>query len=99
MIRIASAARGPRGLRSRAVLGRAGLVLALALFGEVVLGPGPALAAVALNVTTTADIAANSGDCGNTSTTVPSPLSLREATCIANNYGNSQAVMITVPAG
>jgi hypothetical protein len=52
-----------------------------------------------LTVTTTADIAANAGDCGNTSTTVPSPLSLREATCIANNYGNSQPVTINIPAG
>src|SRR5690242_14817957 len=58
-----------------------------------------AFAAVSLTVSSTADIAANAGDCGNTSTTVPSPLSLREATCIANNYGNTQPVTINVPAG
>ncbi len=57
-------------------------------------GSGP----VVLAVTTTADIAANAGDCGNSSTTVPSPLSLREATCIANNYG-ATSVVINVPAG
>jgi hypothetical protein len=80
-------------------LGRGGLALALVLLGQLVLWPGEASAAVALNVSTTADIAANAGDCGNSSTTVPSPLSLREATCIANNYGNTQAVTINIPAG
>jgi hypothetical protein len=74
-------------------------VLALVMFGQLALWPTEASAAVSLNVTTTADIAANAGDCGNTSTTVPSPLSLREATCIANNYGNTQPVTINVPAG
>jgi len=59
----------------------------------------PASAAVSLTVTTTADVATNAGDCANSSTTVPSPLSLREATCIANNYGSTQAVTINVPAG
>src|SRR3954451_23222351 len=58
-----------------------------------------ASAAVSLNVSTTADIAVNAGDCGSSSTTVPSPLSLREATCIANNYGSTQAVTINVPGG
>ncbi|HEU5269045.1 MAG TPA: hypothetical protein VFU36_03910, partial [Jatrophihabitans sp.] len=69
------------------------------LFGQLVLWPGEASAAVALNVSTTADIAANAGDCGSSSTTVPSPLSLREATCIATNYGSSQPVTINIPAG
>jgi large repetitive protein len=90
---------GGRRLRPRSILGRAGLVLALVMLGQLVLWPGEASAAVALNVTTTADIAANAGDCGSSSTVVPSPLSLREAICIANNYTNTQAVTITVPAG
>jgi large repetitive protein len=92
-------ATGVRRLRPRSILARAGLVLALVMFGQLVLWPGEASAAVALSVTTTADIAANGGDCGNASTTVPSPLSLREATCIATNYGNTQAVTINIPAG
>jgi len=81
--------------------GRWASVLALiATIGGVgLVAANVASAAVALNVTTTADIAANGGDCGNTSTTVPSPLSLREATCIANNYSNTQAVTINVPSG
>ena len=74
-------------------------VAALAVGLVDVVAAADALAAVSLNVTTTADIAANAGDCGTASTTVPSPLSLREATCIANNYGNTQAVTINVPAG
>ena len=50
-------------------------------------------------MSTTADIAANAGACGNSGiTTAPSPLSLREATCLANNNGG-HAVTITVPAG
>ncbi|SHG49550.1 Putative Ig domain-containing protein [Jatrophihabitans endophyticus] len=72
---------------------------ALALTTAAVLTATPAAAAGAtLNVTTTADIAANAGACGNSSvTTAPSPLSLREATCLANNIGGS--VTIDVPAG
>src|SRR3954451_1085059 len=58
-----------------------------------------ASAAIGLNVSTTADIAVNAGDGGSSSRTVPSPLSLREATCIANNYGSTQAVTINVPGG
>jgi hypothetical protein len=72
---------------------------AVAAATELVAVAVPAQAAVSLTVTTTADVASNAGDCGSTSTTVPSPLSLREATCIANNYGNTQAVTINVPAG
>jgi hypothetical protein len=78
---------------------RIGLVVAIAAGSFAALPLTTAQAAVSLTVTTTADIAANSGDCGNSSTTVPSPLSLREATCIANNYGNTQAVTINVPSG
>ena len=88
-----------RRLRPQSLLGRVGLSLALVLSGQLILWPTHAWAAVALNVTTTADIAANAGDCGSSSTSAPSPLSLREATCIANNYGSSQSVTINVPAG
>jgi hypothetical protein len=73
------------------------MTLALGVLG-VVAAPS-AEAAVTLNVSTPNDIAANAGACGNTSIAVPSPLSLREATCIANNYGNTQAVTINIPAG
>ena len=49
-------------------------------------------------VTTTADVATNAGACGNsTIVTPPSPVSLREATCLANNIGGSST--ITIPAG
>jgi len=55
-------------------------------------GPDPTF-----NVTTTADI--DPGNiCGGTSTTVPSPLSLREAVCLANNSGAVTST-INVPAG
>jgi len=85
-------------LRPRTVYGRAGLALALVALGQAVLLPGTAEAATNLTVTTTADISASAGACGNASiTTPPSPLSLREATCLANNIGG--AVTINVPAG
>ncbi|MEO7287791.1 MAG: hypothetical protein ABI140_12780, partial [Jatrophihabitantaceae bacterium] len=60
--------------------------------------PTVAMAATAYTVSTTADVAANAGACGNSAiTTAPVPLSLREATCLANNAGG--AVTISVPAG
>ncbi len=63
-----------------------------------VIAATPANAATTFTVTTTADVAANAGACGNASTTSPpSPLSLREATCLANNVGG--AVTINIPAG
>jgi hypothetical protein len=77
---------------------RIGLVLALAVGTFAVFAPS-AQAAVTLTVNSTGDVATNFGDCGSNSTTVPPSLSLREATCIANNYGNSQAVTIDVSAG
>jgi len=49
-----------------------------------------------LNVNTTADID-STGVCTSTSTTVPSPLSLRAAVCLANN--NAAAATINVPTG
>src|SRR4051794_41025265 len=101
MRRIASRTEGraATGRRLRSISGRAGLAVALLVSGQFALWPEAASAAVALTVTTTADVAANAGDCGNSSTSVPSPLSLREATCIANNYGSSQSVTINVPPG
>ncbi|HEU5270402.1 MAG TPA: discoidin domain-containing protein [Jatrophihabitans sp.] len=53
-----------------------------------------------LTVSTTADVTNSTGACGDKSiTTPPTPLSLREATCIANNVGNANPVTITIPAG
>ena len=77
---------------------RVGLTLTLVALGQLVLIPSKASAATNLTVSTVADVAANAGACGNTGiTTPPSPLSLREATCLANNIGG--AVNINVPAG
>ncbi|HEX2904674.1 MAG TPA: putative Ig domain-containing protein, partial [Jatrophihabitans sp.] len=81
---------------------RAGLALTLAValvgLGQLALHPSRAAAATPLNVTTVSDIGATAGACGNTGiTTPPSPLSLREAICIANNLGGAQTV--NVPAG
>ncbi|MDQ2838411.1 MAG: putative Ig domain-containing protein [Actinomycetota bacterium] len=86
---------GPMSVRR--ILPRAGLALAVAAVGQLVLMPSAASAAGNLTVSTTADIAASAGSCGNSNTTPPTPLSLREATCIANNLGG--AVNISIPAG
>lgn len=58
-------------------------------------------ATTTLTVSTTADIAAGTGACGSNSTTPPSPLSLREATCLADNISLStgNSVTINVPSG
>src|SRR5947209_6264504 len=90
--------RKPRRSQDRSLLGsvrvrRIWLIIAVALLCQA----APAAAATTLTVSQTADIAANAGACGNSSTTVPSPLSLREATCLANNIGGT--VNIVVPAG
>jgi hypothetical protein len=72
----------------------AGLVLA-----GLVLGAPAALAATTLSVTTTADTDPSTpGDpCADPAvTTPPSPLSLRQAVCVANNLGGQ--VEIDVPA-
>ncbi|MDT7650665.1 MAG: large repetitive protein, partial [Pseudonocardiales bacterium] len=72
--------------------------LGLVFGAQVTLGPSPAAAATSLVVSTTADIATNAGACGNTGiTTPPSPLSLREATCLANNIGGTAT--ISLPSG
>src|ERR1700709_734889 len=54
-------------------------------------------AATTLTVSTTADVNPSSGVCATGATAVPSVLSLREATCLANNIGGT--VTINVPAG
>ena len=77
-----------------AALGAALLLAAIA----VGLWAAAAGAATSLTVSTTADTGKAAGACGNSGiTTPPSPLSLREATCLANNIGG--AVNINLPAG
>jgi hypothetical protein len=78
--------------------GRTALILGLALTTQLVL-PSPAHATTTtLSVSTTADVSPDTGACGDvTITTAPSPLSLREATCLADNLGGD--VTINVPAG
>src|SRR3954469_10111316 len=83
-------------LRPVARLTRGVVVLAL-VTGSVVLLPSAARAA-ALTVSSTADIAANSGACGNAAQTTPTGGSLREAICAANNAGATSST-ISVPAG
>ena len=91
MLRIASS---PYGRSASRVV----LVLALAAAATLVMRPTPAYAATSLTVTTTADVATNFAACGNAGITMPSvPLSLREATCLANNIGG--VVTISIPAG
>ena len=76
---------------------RAGLALSLALAGQAVLLPHSS-ATTTLTVSTTADTSPGDGACGDAGiTTAPSPLSLREATCLANNIGGDTT--ISVPAG
>ena len=71
---------------------------AVASLGLGLLIAAPAEAATTLTVSTTADVPTNTGACGNPGiTTPPSPLSLREAVCLANNIGG--AVRIDLPAG
>jgi hypothetical protein len=74
------------------------VVTCLLTGGLALVGSAPASAATGLTVTTTSDVATNAGACGNPSaTTGSSPLSLREATCLANNVGGTTT--INVPAG
>ncbi|HST47479.1 beta strand repeat-containing protein [Jatrophihabitans sp.] len=77
------------------LLPRAGLVVALALAGQVVFLPS--VSAATLTVTSTADVATNFGACGNPAQTTSSG-SLREAVCAANNAGATSST-ITVAAG
>jgi Bacterial Ig-like domain (group 3)/Putative Ig domain/Immunoglobulin I-set domain len=58
---------------------------------------GPAMAATTLTVSTTTDTNPASGPCQSGSVTPPSPLSLRDAVCVADNIGGT--VTISVPAG
>ncbi|MDX6204723.1 MAG: large repetitive protein, partial [Frankiales bacterium] len=73
-----------------------GLVVAV-VAGQVALTAVAARAATTFTVTTTSDVPATFGACGNPAVvTPPSPLSLREATCLANNVHNAT---IIVPSG
>jgi len=75
----------------------AALAAGLLLLGQVAF-PSSADAATTFTVSTTADVSPDSGACGDVGiTTAPSPLSLREATCLADNLGGD--VTIDVPAG
>ncbi len=75
----------------------------LALGGGVVVATQPAGAATTnLTVTTTTDVSTSAGACGSSAIVVAAvPLSLREATCLANNLFTStgNAVVINLPAG
>jgi hypothetical protein len=74
------------------------LAAALSLVALGALAAAPALAATTLNVSTTTDTSQAAGACSNTGLeTPPSPLSLREAVCLANNIGGE--VNINLPAG
>ncbi|HEU5269298.1 MAG TPA: putative Ig domain-containing protein [Jatrophihabitans sp.] len=78
-------------------LGTAGLALGLALAGQLVALPS-AVAGTVLTVSTTADVSADAGACGDVGIVAPrGALSLREATCLADNIGGD--VTIEVPAG
>lgn len=88
----------PLPLPSRRRVGAAVIATAMVAATQATLLVSPAAAATTLTVSTTADIAANAGACGSSGiTTPPTPLSLREATCLANNIGG--AVTIDLPAG
>jgi hypothetical protein len=85
-------------LRTRAKkLATHGVVVCLVAGALALVGTTPASAASALTVSTTADTGATAGPCGSSSTTVPSPLSLRAAVCLANNLGGTTT--IDVPPG
>jgi large repetitive protein len=85
---------------SQGLVRRRALVAALAGVALLVVclaAAQPALAAT-INVTSTADVAANFGACGNSAQTVPTGTSLREAICAANNAG-AASTTINVAAG
>ncbi|HEY1621539.1 MAG TPA: immunoglobulin domain-containing protein, partial [Streptosporangiaceae bacterium] len=76
------------------------LIRVVPVFGLVVLSlaaAGPAQASTTLTVSTTSDTNPASGPCASGTTTPPSPLSLRDAVCVANNLGGT--VTISVPSG
>jgi hypothetical protein len=76
------------------------LIRVVSVSGLVLLGlaaAGPAQASTTLTVTTTSDTSPASGPCVSGTTTPPSPLSLRDAVCVANNLGGT--VTISVPSG
>jgi hypothetical protein len=85
-------------LRTRAKkLATHGVVVCLVAGALALVGTTPASAASSLTVSTTADTGTNAGPCGSSSTSVPSPLSLRAAVCLANNFGGTTT--IDVPVG
>jgi hypothetical protein len=71
---------------------------ALAIFG-LTAPPASAVVPLTLTVTTTADADNLTGPCHTSTTTVPTPMSLRDAVCLANNVGAAQPVTIDVPGG
>jgi hypothetical protein len=78
---------------------RFALVVTLAGAGIVAVTPSAALAAgpTTLTVTSYTDIALNGGACGDRSIVAPpnpAALSLREATCIANNLGGNVTILL-----
>jgi hypothetical protein len=83
------------------MLGKRTLLMApvtvLSLLALALVPASPAAASTTLSVTTTADSNPASGPCASGSTTPPSPLSLRDALCVASNLGG--AVTVSVPAG
>ena len=73
------------------------MALGLVLTGQLMIAPS-AHAATTLTVGTVVDTDPATGSCSNADIIVaPPPLSLREATCLANNIGGE--VSISVPAG
>lgn len=70
----------------------------LAIFGLTV-APVSAVTPTTLVVTTTSDVDNLPGPCHTSSTATPSPLSLRDAVCLANNLGTATPVVIDVPGG
>ncbi|MFK4760969.1 beta strand repeat-containing protein [Microbacterium sp. ZW T5_45] len=83
-----------RGMSLRGVVA-GGAVLALVGVGLVV--ADPAAAATTITVTSTADDDANSACSTSSVVTTASPVTLRNALCVANNIGGESS--ITVPAG
>src|SRR3954453_7217860 len=88
----------PRSLARR--LAGGALTVLMGVGAQVVFAAAPAQAATTFDVTTTNDIGAVAGACGNdTILTPPAPgnLSVREAVCLANNNGGTST--INIPGG
>ena len=89
---------GASRLRPRSVIGRCVLVMALALFGQLVLWPGAASAAT-INVTSTADVATNFGACGSAGQPSPPAPACARRSAPPTTRAARQSVTINVPAG